>query len=301
MGFRLANVAGRASLVDGDHYYDIAEASRGRLESDPMLVLDQADSLEEIAEAILDLDPSGRISDAEIRVPVPSPPQSFGIGLNYRNHAEESGARIPLVPLVFTKFSSCLANPNVDVQMRSDFVDYEGELVTVIGKQGKDIPIGEAWQHVFGLCVGQDFSDRAVQLASQPPQFSLGKSFDTFGPIGPYITSPSLLDDPESLQLKTFVNREIRQDDSTSDLIFSVPTLVSYLSHITRLFTGDVIFTGTPGGIGMAAGKFLRDGDIVTTEIEGLGQLCNRCVRSTDHPNAAQVPKALANFPSRRE
>ncbi|MEM7098357.1 MAG: fumarylacetoacetate hydrolase family protein [Pseudomonadota bacterium] len=301
MSFRFANIAGRASLIEGDYYYDVAEASGGALEADPMLVVGNSGALEALANTLSDLDATGLVAQADLLAPIPFPLQSFGVGLNYRNHAEESGAEIPVVPLVFTKFASCIARPNVDVQMRSDFVDFEGELVVVIGKPGKDISKEVAWQHVFGLCVGQDYSDRAVQMASQPPQFSLGKSFDTFGPIGPFVTSMKVLDDPYRLQLKTLVNGEVRQSDSTGDLIFDVPTLVSYLSHITPLYAGDVIFTGTPGGVGAAEGKFLKEGDVVTTEIEGLGQIQNRCVRAPDHPHTQEMAQALAKFAAARK
>ncbi len=302
MGFRFANIAGRAALIEDDYYYDIADVSGGALESDPMLLIGQSEALEKVADTLADSKPTGKVSEANVLAPVPFPLQSFGIGLNYRNHAEESGAAIPLVPLVFTKFSSCIASPDVDVQMKSDYVDFEGELVIVIGKPGKDIAAEAAWQHVFGLCVGQDFSDRAVQLTSQPPQFCLGKSFETYGPIGPYITSPTELDDPTNLRLKTSVNGEVRQNDSTGDLIFDVPALVSYLSHITPLFSGDVIFTGTPGGVGLAVGRYLKDGDVVTTEIEGLGRIVNQCVRASDHPHVEEMDKLFTEFiASRRE
>lgn len=300
MGFRFANIAGRGALLKGEHYYDIAETSGGALESDPMLLIGETDALEKLADTLENRDPTGTLLGADVLAPVPFPLQSFGIGLNYRNHAEESGAEIPVVPLVFTKFPSCIASPNIDVQMKSDFVDYEGELVIVIGKPGKDISAENAWQHVFGLCVGQDFSDRAVQLTSQPPQFNLGKSFETFGPIGPYITSPSELEDPSNLRLKTSVNGEVRQNDSTGDLIFDVTTLISYLSHITPLFSGDVIFTGTPGGVGLASGTYLKDGDVVTTEIEGLGRISNHCVRSTDHPHVEEMEALLKKFVASR-
>ncbi len=189
---------------------------------------------------------------------------------------------VPDNPLVFTKFPSCLVGPTADVEMRSDAVDYEGELVVVIGQGGRDIEPAQAWDHVVGLMVGQDISDRAVQFAAKPAHFDLGKSFDTFGPIGPVMVSPDSVD-RDRLRIVTEVNGEVRQDDTTDQLIFDIPTLVSYLSRVTTLATGDLIFTGTPDGIGAAQGRFLADGDVVTTRIDGIGTLTNRCVRITDH------------------
>jgi 2-keto-4-pentenoate hydratase/2-oxohepta-3-ene-1,7-dioic acid hydratase in catechol pathway len=130
--------------------------------------------------------------------------------------------------------------------------------------------------------VGQDISDRPAQFAAKPPHFDLGKSFDTFGPIGPVLISVDELDDRDALHIRTLVNGEVRQDGTTVDLIFDVPTLVSYLSHVTTLVPGDLIFTGTPEGVGAAQGKFLVDGDEIVTTIDGVGELRNRCVRVRD-------------------
>jgi 2-keto-4-pentenoate hydratase/2-oxohepta-3-ene-1,7-dioic acid hydratase in catechol pathway len=213
---------------------------------------------------------------------VPRPRNSFAVGLNYRDHAEEGGLEVPANPLVFAKFPSCLVGPTADVELRSDAVDYEGELVVVIGRGGKDIDPVDAWDHVVGLMVGQDISDRAVQYAASPPHFDLGKSFDTFGPIGPVLVSTDAVD-RDAARIVTEVNGEVRQDGTTAHLVFDVPTLVSYLSRITTLTTGDLVFTGTPGGVGAMQGRFLVDGDVVTTRIDGIGTLANRCVRVDDH------------------
>ena len=154
--------------------------------------------------------------------------------------------------------------------------------MVVIGEGGKDIAPEDAWNHIVGVTVGQDISDRPAQFAAKPPHFDLGKSFDTFGPIGPCVVSLDLIDDPAALRIVTEVNGEVRQDDVTGNMIFDVPTLVSYLSRITTLTTGDLIFTGTPEGIGAAHGTFLADGDVITTTIDGVGQMTNRCVRVSD-------------------
>ena len=186
---------------------------------------------------------------------------------------------LPTNPLVFTKFPSCLVGPTADVELRSDAVDYEVELVVVIGTAGKDIDASDAWSHVAGVTIGQDISDRMVQFAAQPPHFDLGKSFDTFGPIGPFMYSTDHFSNLDDFNLETRINDEVRQSDTTKNLIFDVPFLIQYLSHITTLSPGDIIFTGTPDGVGAAQGKFLRDGDVITTTINGIGTMRNVCRR----------------------
>lgn len=293
MPFKLANVKSRAALIANNNYYDLETISRGALGSDPMAALGALDQLSELSESLPDQSPTGSLDAAKLGAPVPRPPNGFGIGLNYRNHALESGMELPRVPLVFSKYSSCIVGPTDDVVMRSDYVDFEAELVVVIGAGGKDIGVEDAWSHVAGLCAGQDISDRPTQFGAAPPQFNLGKSFDTFGPIGPVLVSPDSLEDPSSLKIECRVNDEIRQSDNTNDLIFDVPTLVSHLSEVCTLRTGDVIFTGTPGGVGVVEGRFLKDGDIVRTTIEGIGTLINRCVRGSDHSNANFLSPSL--------
>jgi len=279
MGFRLANVDDRAVLVSPDEltYHDVADASGGTLSPDPMATLAVAEQLAELAVTLPSRAPTGSIADVTLGPPVPHPQKVFGIGLNYRDHAAETSKAVPDEPLVFTKFPSCLVGPTADIELRSDGVDYEGELVVVIGRSGRDIVAADAWNHVVGLMVGQDVSDRPQQYASTPPHFDLGKSFDTFGPTGPWLVALEDVPDPTQLRIVTEVNGEVRQDGTTADLILDVPTLIEYLSRIATLTTGDLIFTGTPAGVGAASGRFLRDGDVVTTTISGLGTMTNRC------------------------
>lgn len=282
MGFFLANVGGRGALVDGNHYYDLEALADGALGSDPMAALTTPDLLAELASGLGGHKPTGPLTEATLGPPVPRPRNSYGVGLNYRSHAEEASMEIPDVPLVFTKFPSCITGPFDEVRLRSDRCDYEGELVVVVGSGGADIDPADAWDHVVGLTVGQDVSDRPAQFMNKPPQMNLGKSFDTFGPIGPVVASPDCFDDPDDLTLTTHVNGETRQDDRTSNMIFSVADLVAFLSRITTLATGDIIFTGTPEGTGAAQGLFLADGDVITTTIDGIGTMTNTCVRVTD-------------------
>ena len=296
MGFRLANVDGRAALVSGEAYYDLEKISRGNFSQDPMQALEALSELSALGAQLDNFEPSGQLADVELGPPVPAPKNCYAVGLNYRNHAEESNMAMPPVPMVFTKHTSCISGPTADIEMRSDYVDYEAELVAVIGKPGKDIAKETAWQHVAGLCVGQDISDRPMQFSAAPPQFNLGKSFDTFGPIGPVLTSLESLQDYHSMEIQCNVSGEVRQKDNVSDLIFDIPYLIAYLSEIVTLKTGDIIFTGTPAGVGVLDGKYLRNGDMLTTSIEGLGTLRNRCVRIADHSRADIVPEAFSKL-----
>ena len=296
MAFRLANIEGRAALVSGDAYYDLENISNGNFSGDPMQALERLSELSALGAQLDNFEPSGQLADVELGPPIPNPKNCYAVGLNYRNHAEESNMDIPPVPMVFTKHTSCISGPTANIEMRSDYVDYEAELVAVIGKPGKDIARDDAWQHVAGLCVGQDISDRPMQFSAAPPQFNLGKSFDTFGPIGPVLTSLDSLDDYRSMEIQCDVSGELRQKDNVDDLIFDIPFIISYLSEIVTLNTGDVIFTGTPAGVGVIDGKYLRDGEILTTSIAGLGTLRNRCVRVADHSRAAIVPDAFSKL-----
>jgi 2-keto-4-pentenoate hydratase/2-oxohepta-3-ene-1,7-dioic acid hydratase in catechol pathway len=273
---------GRAALVTGGRWYDLETVSGTELGPDPMAAISVPERLTELTAELGQHEPSGVVEPERLGPPVPRPRNVYAVGLNYQAHADEGGMEVPANPLVFTKFASCLVGPTAEIEMRSDAVDYEGELVVVIGPGGKDIDPGDAWDHVVGLMVGQDVSDRAVQFAAQPPHFDLGKSFDTFGPIGPVMVSPDSVD-RECLRIVTEVNGEVRQDGNTDQMIFDVPTLVSYVSRVTTLTTGDLIFTGTPDGIGVTEGRLLADGDIVTTRIDGIGTLINRCTRGPDH------------------
>tara|TARA_B100000287_G_scaffold392520_1_gene405008 strand:- start:205 stop:1074 length:870 start_codon:yes stop_codon:yes gene_type:complete len=283
MSYKLANIEGRAALVEGENYYDLETLSSGKFDKDTSNALNNLNGLSELSKDLSISEPTGLLRNVRIDAPISAPKNCFAVGLNYKNHAEEAGMDIPAVPMIFTKHTTCLVGPNATIEMRSDHVDYEAELVVVIGSTGKDIQKDKAWDHVAGLCVGQDISDRTVQFSSKPPQFNLGKSFDTFGPMGPYLISPDLLEDKDSLQIECKVNEEIRQKDNTNDLIFNIPSIISYLSEILTLNTGDVIFTGTPGGVGVMEGKFLKEGDVLRTSIEGIGVLENKCKRISDH------------------
>ncbi|KAI9026367.1 fumarylacetoacetate hydrolase family protein [Hyaloraphidium curvatum] len=205
------------------------------------------------------------------------------IGLNYRAHALESKMPIPEFPVLFYKPKTSIAGPGPiaisSVVAKQNQLDYEGELGVVIGRGGKDIPEDKALDHVLGYVAANDVSARIWQR-SVGGQFCYGKGFDGFAPIGPMLVSPSLVPDPSKLQLTTKVNGKVRQSSPTSDLIFSVPKIISFLSAGYTLLPGTVIMTGTPSGVGMAMGPdaLLKDGDVVDVSITGLGTLSNRMV-----------------------
>ncbi|MEM7114235.1 MAG: fumarylacetoacetate hydrolase family protein [Chloroflexota bacterium] len=279
MGFRLANVAGRAVLIMGNDYYDVERVSNGRLSSDPMAVIGETAVLHDMYANLYMRTPDGTLDSVTLDAPIPRPPKLFAVGLNYRAHAAEAGLDVPSTPMIFTKFQNCITGPTGDIELRSDTVDWEVELVLVIGKGGRDIAAEDAWDHVAGLTVGQDVSDRRVQFAVKPPQFSMGKSFDTYGPIGPAVVSPDLLPNRDDLAIQCSVSGESKQDSRTSDFIFTVAEQIAYISAICTLEPGDIIFTGTPEGIGGPKGIYLQDGDVVVSTIEGVGTMRNRCVK----------------------
>ncbi len=281
MPFRLANVSGRAAIVVGDRVHDLERASESKLGSDLMAALRRPDELAAITASLEGSDGGDALRDVTLGPPVPRPGKVFAIGLNYAAHAAEADLEVPPHPLVFTKYPSCLAGPTTDVRMRSPRCDYEAELVVVIGTGGKDIPRERAWDHVVGVMAGQDISDRRLQFATQRPQFSLAKSYDTFGPTGPWLVSTDALPDRDDLRVRCWVNGEARQNDRTAHMIRPVPELVAYLSRVLTLEPGDLIFTGTPEGVGGPKRIYLQDGDVIRTEIEGVGEMRNRCVSET--------------------
>jgi 2-keto-4-pentenoate hydratase/2-oxohepta-3-ene-1,7-dioic acid hydratase in catechol pathway len=207
----------------------------------------------------------------------------FAIGLNYRSHAEESGVAIPDVPATFTKFPTSLAGPFDDIEIHNETIDWEVELVAVVGRYADRVTEAEGWDHIAGLTVGQDISDRTMQFAAGS-QFSLGKSRRGYGPMGPWLVTPDEVPDRDDLALGCSVDGDVVQDARTSDLIFSVPQLIAELSAVCPLLPGDVIFTGTPAGVGITSqpSRFLRPGETLVTWIEGIGEITNRCTE----PNA---------------
>jgi len=274
---KIANVNGRATLVVGDEIADIEASSHRAFSADPMSPYDDWPAFVDFARGVTV--GNGPLVEADLRCPVPKPRQVFAIGLNYRSHAEESGMELPTVPATFTKFPACLTGPFDDVTIPNGATDWEVELVAVVGRQADRVAEADAWSHIAGLTVGQDISDRILQFAAGS-QFSLGKSHRGFGPLGPWVVTTDEFADPDDLALGCSVDGETVQDARTSDLVFSVPRLVAELSAVVPLLPGDIIFTGTPSGIGATRqpARFLQPGQLLESWIDGIGSIRNRCV-----------------------
>jgi 2-keto-4-pentenoate hydratase/2-oxohepta-3-ene-1,7-dioic acid hydratase in catechol pathway len=287
---RIANLDHRTVLVlDGERAVDIATASNGRFGPDPDDVYRAWDEFTAWA-ANTSAEDSGEdtvaIDRARLGAPSPTPRQVFAVGLNYHAHAAESGFESPThLPPVFTKYASSFAGPDTEVVLPTGGnVDWEVELVVVIGREAHRIPEADAWTHVAGLTAGQDLSERVSQLRGPAPQFGLGKSYPGFSPQGPWLVTPDEFADPDDLELGCAIDGAQVQKGRTRDLIFPVPKLVAELSRTVTLHPGDVIFTGTPAGVGLGREpqRFLRAGEALDSWIEGIGELHQRFVAAPD-------------------
>ncbi|MEV4617597.1 fumarylacetoacetate hydrolase family protein [Asanoa sp. NPDC049573] len=275
---RIANVAGRLTVVTPSGGIDVERASGGRFAADPAAVYARWAEFTAWA-AVLDGDATP-FDETDLGAPSPRPAQVFAVGLNYGAHALEAGYDIPEVPITFTKFPTCITGPHGELPIPGDSVDWEVELVAVVGTRADHVTTDDAWSHIAGLTVGQDYSERRVQTLGQSPQFSLGKSFPGFGPTGPWLVTLDEFDDVDDLALDCTVNGEVMQSGRTRDMLMSVPALVSRLSAVCPLLPGDLIFTGTPDGVGSGRTPpvFLRPGDEVVSTVEGIGAIRQRCV-----------------------
>jgi 2-keto-4-pentenoate hydratase/2-oxohepta-3-ene-1,7-dioic acid hydratase in catechol pathway len=278
MTMRIGNLSGRLTLFVDDGALDVGRASGGRFGPDPQAVYERWPEFTEWAATARG--EAAAYSVEDLGAPAPRPLQVFGIGANYRAHAEEGGVEVPDEPMVFTKFVSSFAGPVGDVVLPGATVDWEVELVAVIGRRAYQVPVAAGWDHIAGLTVGQDLSERTVQLRGPVPQMCLGKSFPGFSPSGPWLVTPDEFADPDDLELSCAVNTETVQKARTSELVFSVPALVAELSAILPLEPGDVLFTGTPAGVGIGRTppRYLQAGDELVSEIEGIGQMRHRFV-----------------------
>ena len=273
--FAGAGSTARPGLLHQDSVIDLTSVGNYR---DTLAVI--ANGLEAAAD-IADLaETSGQrvpLSDVKLLAPIARPPRIFCIGLNYRDHVEESKMELPRVPTVFCKLVSAIVGPDAAIELPrlTQQADYEAELAVVIGPGGKNIAAADWSKHVFGYTILNDVSARDVQLSTS--QWSLGKSFDTFAPLGPAIVSAPEIADPHRLDIRLAVNGEVLQSSNTRELIFPIPELIAYISSIAPLETGDIISTGTPAGVGLGRNpqRWLRPGDEIVIEITSLGRLRN--------------------------
>ncbi len=270
--------------------FDLGGQARwGVVRDETVSVVDSA--LESVMDSGLDgvlavgTEPGGAevsLADVELLSPVNRPSKLIGVGLNYRDHAEESGFAIPDSPVIFGILPSAIVGPHdpIELPTESTQVDWEAELGVVIGKVARNVSPGEALNYVLGYTIVHDVSARDLQITEG--QWTRAKSFDSFKPVGPWITTADKLGDASGLAIRLWVNSELMQESNTSELIVGVPDLISFLSGTCTLLPGDLIMTGTPAGVGMAhqPPQFLREGDEVSIEIEGIGMLSNPVTRA---------------------
>jgi 2-keto-4-pentenoate hydratase/2-oxohepta-3-ene-1,7-dioic acid hydratase in catechol pathway len=275
----MANLDGRAALVfETDHgalALDVETASGGKYGPDPQSVYADWDVFATWAAAVA---PAGEPVDRRrLGAPVPRPRQVFAIGINYAEHAAEAGYPEGSLPITFTKFPSSLTGPDAEVELPPGSVDWEVELVVVISKSTKSVSREDAWNYVAGLTIGQDLSEREAQNAGAKPQYSLAKSHAGFGPTGPWLVSADEFDNPDDLAIGSTLSGETMQASRTSKMIYTVPDLIFELSRVCELYPGDVIFSGTPAGVGNARTpkRFIGPDDTLHSEIEGIGYIHN--------------------------
>ncbi len=274
-------------IVDNQQYLSLPELAKHFGENLPPLLQDfvaQGESSRDVARKLHAKAQGSRIfdfyapiSEVSLLAPIPSPPKIICLGLNYLDHAAETGKTVPKDPIIFMKPRTAIIGPDQKI-VRPSFVrklDYEGELAVVIGKRAKKVPASIAKNYVFGYTVFNDISAREIQFGDG--QWTRGKSFDTFAPMGPWIVTNDQLPNTENLSIRTWVNGELRQDSSTRNMAFKIEEIIQQLSGVMTLEPCDVIATGTPAGVGFAMNppRFLKPGDVVRIEIEGIGVLKN--------------------------
>jgi 2-keto-4-pentenoate hydratase/2-oxohepta-3-ene-1,7-dioic acid hydratase in catechol pathway len=273
----------RAGVVDGDELVDLSTAAPELPRDLVALLAAGSDALARARQAATSARERLPLASVTLAAPILRPPKFLAIGLNYADHVAEAGLDAPKWPTVFNKQSTCVAGPNDPIHLPrvSSALDYEGELGFVIGRRCRHVPRDRAHEVIAGYLVVNDVSIRDWQL--RVPTWTMGKSYDTHGPIGPWLTTADEVD-PSGLRVRTWVNGELRQDSSTKHLIFDCAAIVEHLSTAFTLEPGDVVATGTPGGVGIAMKppRLLVAGDLMKVEIEGLGALENPVVAEPD-------------------
>ncbi|MEP6632297.1 MAG: fumarylacetoacetate hydrolase family protein [Lapillicoccus sp.] len=276
---RLATIGMRLSIVRPEGALDVETVTGGQFAADPSSAFERWDELQRWCAAnedVLAAATPDAYEASSLGPPVPAPRQVFGIGLNYRDHAAEANLELPTEhAVVFAKFPACVTGPSAEVRLPSDAVDFEAELVVVVGSGGHHISRDDAWAHIAGLTLGQDLSERQVQWRGPTPQFSLGKSYPGFAPIGPLLVTPDEFPNLEDIGIGCTLNGRTMQDGSSRDMVFTIPQLVEQLSAIVPLLPGDLIFTGTPAGIGWTRDPrvVLQPGDRLVTHAPVIGEM----------------------------
>src|SRR5438093_1096517 len=274
----------RAAAVHGNYYVDL-HATDPSLPASVRQLLERGPAILKEAEHAARNPRAVMLEAAQVKLlaPIPDPPKIVCLGLNYRDHAIESGATIPREPILFSKYATALIGPGEAIVLPSvsQEVDYEAELVIVVGKRGRNVRSAAAMSYVAGYTIGHDVSARDWQLKKEGKQWMVGKTFDTFAPTGPVLVTADEVPDPHALPIRLRLNGAVMQDSNTRQMIFSVGFVISYLSQVFTLEPGDLIFTGTPPGVGFARKPpvFLKGGDVVEVEIAGLGILRNSVVQ----------------------
>jgi len=276
----------RAAVARDDGIVDVQEANPELPSCIKRLLAGGPEMLARVGKAVA-TQPSRALPEAERVPPIPSPEKIICVGLNYADHAREGGREPPEEPIIFGKYpSAALAHEQtIELPPISQEVDYEAELVAVIGRPGRHIPEDQAAEHVAAYCCGNDVSARDWQFNHTGGQWLLGKTFDTFAPFGPYLVTADEVLDPDKLDIRLRLNGQVMQDSNTEQLIFSIPRLIAHVSQFFTLQPGDLLFTGTPPGVGFARQPqvFLKPGDMLEVEIDGLGTLRNPVVAGASH------------------
>ncbi len=287
--YKPAGAGPQLGVVAGERVVNLSEASLGKLPNDMRAFLELGEpALEAVRVIATEAAAIGEgvpLGDVQLLAPIRNPSKVVAIGLNYMDHVRESGGKVPTIATMFAKFPSAIIGPGDPILWNpavTSKVDFEAELALVIGKTARNVAEADAFEYIAGYMNCHDVSARDLQI-ERGDQWIMGKSLDTFCPLGPYLVTRDEIADPHNLSVRCLVNGEARQDSNTKELIFKIPYLIAYLSRGFTLFPGDVITTGTPHGVGAFRKPpvFLKDGDVVTVEVEGLGQLTNPCVEES--------------------
>lgn len=274
---RIANVNGRATILTAvDRGIDVESASNGKYGQDWRSLYENWDEFRDWAQGVHTLD-EVHFTRSQLGSPSPQPRQIVATGLNYSTHIAEAGyEQSDILPPTFTKFPSSLAGPDVEVTIPpGGKVDWEVELVLIIGKTAHKVGVADAWKHIAGVTVGQDITERGMQFDGPHVQWSLPKSLPNFSPVGPWLVTADELQDRDNLRMTCKIDGQTVQDAHTSGMVFAVDRLLSTISETLTLYPGDIMFTGTPDGVGMAQNpqRWLKPGEVLVSAIEGVGDM----------------------------